>query len=446
MTNSRRGAALAVLLTAEAMNLLDATIVQVAAPAIDADLRGGGSAIQWYSAAYTLPFAILLITGGRLGDLIGRKRIFQIGVAGFVVTSLWCALAGSAGLLITARALQGAAAALIIPQTIGLIRSMFANHELSKAFGWIGPVMGLSAVCGPLLGGVLTHADLFGSSWRAVFLVNLPLGVLVLAASPLLTEDKAAHRPRFDFAGTLLASVGTGLIVYPLIEGNPLWTIAGVAALVLFGLHQRRRSRQGRSPLVEMSLFRDHGFPAGLATALLFFAVVTGFTLVVALQVQLAEHRDVLAAGLTLVPWSVGAGVASVVSGRVLVPRFGSKVPFAGLAIMLAGLLGYALGAPALLVCGIGQGLFTSGFFTATLRRVGPAETGSAAGLLNAVQQLGGAVGIALLGNVFLTYGVTAACWVAGALLIGTVLTTVVLTRPAGSAPSRRLPEVQARR
>jgi MFS family permease len=167
-----RWAGLAVLLVAEAMNLLDSMIVQVAAPAIHADLAGPDSDIQWFSAAYTLPFAVLLVTGGRLGDIVGRKRVFLFGVTGFVVASACCALAPSAGVLIAARAVQGAAAALVIPQTFGLIRAMFDGSELSRALGSIGPVMGLAAVCGPVLGGVLTHADLFGSSWRSVFVAT----------------------------------------------------------------------------------------------------------------------------------------------------------------------------------------------------------------------------------------------------------------------------------
>lgn len=188
-----RWAALAVLLLAEAMNLLDATIMTVAAPVIRVDLGGSDAAIQWFSAAYTLPFAVFLITGGRLGDSVGRRRIFRAGMAAFTLASLACALAPSTTALIAIRALQGAAAALIIPQTIGMIRALFDGRELARAMGCIGPVMGLAAVTGPALGGVLTHADLFGSTWRAVFLVNVPLGAVVLLASRLLREDRAAR-------------------------------------------------------------------------------------------------------------------------------------------------------------------------------------------------------------------------------------------------------------
>ncbi|WP_179956944.1 MFS transporter [Amycolatopsis anabasis] len=450
-----RWAALATLLVAEAMNVLDATIVQVAAPVMHAELGGPDSDIQWFSAAYTLPFAVLLITGGRLGDIAGRKRVFRAGIAGFVLASLCCALAGSAGFLIAARAVQGAAAAMVIPQTIGLIRGMFSGGELAKALGWNGPVVGLAAVCGPALGGLLTHADLLGSSWRAVFLVNLPFGVAVFCAAALLREDRAARRPRLDLAGTALAVVGTSLIVYPLIEGGTGWTwpafAAGGAVFVLFGLHQRRRARGGHSTLVEPSLFGNRGFPAALASSTLFFAVLNGLTTVVVLQLQIGLHADVRTAGLTLLPWSCGLAVSSWFAGTYLVPRFGQRIMFVGLAVLLAGVLaaiavyttGSATAFPwpllaALAVCGLGLGLFTVPFFTTALHRVRPHEAGSAAGLLNAVQQFGGTLGVALLGSVFfrtLTAGTALdaardAFWVAAGLLAATTAAAWWMSEP----------------
>ena len=460
----RRWFALALLLTAEAMNLLDSTIVQVAAPVMHSGLAGPAADIQWFSAAYTLPFAVLLVTGGRLGDIAGRRRIFRIGVAGFLLASLCCALAPTAGLLIAARAVQGGAAALVIPQTFGLIKAMFDGDELSRALGTIGPVMGLAAVCGPVLGGVLTHADLFGSSWRAVFLVNLPLGAAVLAASTLLREDRAEHRPQLDLVGTALLVLGSVLLVAPLIEvdavsGALLWGAvgAGVVVLLLFGLHQRRKSRRGRSPLVETSLFANRGFPAALATSTLFFAVMNGLMLVVVLQVQLTRHAGVLTAGLTLLPWSCGMAGASLCAGTWLVPRYGSRVMFAGLAVMAAGVAGaavdYAVGPAgsgswpllaALAVSGAGIGLFTVPFFTTALHRVRPQENGSAAGLLNAVQQFGGTLGVALLGTVFLragaSHGAWTACCVAAGLLAATALTARMMSptdaAAVGAAPA----------
>ncbi|WP_328325151.1 MFS transporter [Kribbella sp. NBC_00382] len=401
-----RWAALAVLLVAEAMNLLDATIVQVAAPLIHTELGGRESDIQWFSAAYTLPFAGLLITGGRLGDIVGRKRLFRIGMIGFLLGSLTCALAPGVGVLIAARAVQGAAAALVIPQTIGLIRAMFDQAELPKALGSIGPVMGLAGISGPLLGGLLTHADLFGSSWRAVFAVNLPLGLAVLLATPLLLEDRSPLRLRPDLAGSALLVIATVLIVYPLIQSR-LWILLPVGLLVAAAwlLQQRRRNHTGRTPLIEFSLFENRGFAAALLTSTLFFAVLTGATLVIVLYLQVGLHQGVLHASLILLPWSTASGLASWLAGSRLIPRYGTtRIMFTGLAIFATGLLLIIAGlqlSVALGIAGLGAGLFTTPFFTAALHRVRPTETGSAAGLLNAVQQLGGTIGVALLGTIF---------------------------------------------
>ncbi|MFC9932191.1 MFS transporter [Streptomyces sp. NPDC127190] len=465
----RRWAALGVLLIAEAMNLLDATIMTVAAPVIRAGLGGPASSIQWFSAAYTLPFAVFLITGGRLGDIIGRRRVFRLGMGGFVLASLGCALAPSTAALIALRAVQGAAAALIIPQTIGMIRAMFTGSALARAMGTIGPVMGLAAVTGPMVGGALTQADVLGSSWRAVFLVNVPLGAAVLAATPLLHEDRAALRPRLDHAGTALAVLGSSLLVYPLIEGGaygwPGWCwamlAAGGAVLAGFAAHQRRRARGGRSPLIEPGLFVDRGFTAALVSSVLFFAVVGGLMLVAVLQMQLGLHRDVLSAGFTLLPWSAMMALSSWVAGTWLVPRYGARVMSAGLLALLTGVVSAAavyatsppasypwLLLPALAVAGIGQGLYAVPFFTTALHRVRPHETGSAAGLLNAVQQLGGTLGVALLGSLFfhaaargaptpaaaLTGARNAFC-LAAALILATAVTTAMML-PRRSSPT----------
>jgi EmrB/QacA subfamily drug resistance transporter len=423
-------AALATLLAAEAMNVLDATITQVAAPAIHADLGGAASDIQWFGAAYTLPFAVLLITGGRLGDLLGRRRMFLTGVAGFAVASLCCALAPTTSALITTRAVQGAAAALVIPQTIGLIKSMFDGRELAVALGWNGPVVGLSAVSGPVLGAVLTDTV----SWRAVFLVNVPISVAVLFAGRLLREDRATHPVRLDVQGTVLAMLGVGLVVYPLINGWSPMFFAGVVVLVMFGFHQRAR----RFPLVEKSLFRSREFPAALVTSVLFFAVMNGLMLVVVLHLQLDQGRSVLSSGLTLLPWSGGLAVSSWFAGRYL----GSRSAFAGLALLLVGILAgiacyrFVPASPwpllgALAIGGVGLGLFTVPFFTTALSHVRPHETGSAAGLLNAVQQLGATLGIALLGAVFLRgHSAEHAFWLAAALVVVTAVTTIFM-RPA---------------
>jgi MFS family permease len=386
------------------MNLLDATIVQVAAPVIHAEFGGSDAtihAIQWYSNAYTLAFALLLITGGRLGDIVGRARTFTIGVAGFVAASLACALAPSSDALIAARAVQGAMAALMIPQTFGLIRAMFEGAELPRALGTIGPVMALSAILGPVLGGVLTHVDLFGWSWRVVFLVNVPLGLGVLMGSRLLRE----HR---SFSGSRAA--------------------AGRALLMQ----------------IEPSVLRGRLFPAALATSLLAFAALSGVTQAVELHLQLVTGVDVLTAGLTLVPMSVGMGVASWIGGSVLVTRVGAKLMSVGLACLLGGLLASACVQAAfgtrypwplpltLALCGVGFGLFTVPFFSTALTSIRSHEVGSASGLLNSVQELGSTFGVAALGTLVLARGFGPALLVASCLVgLASITATLMLPRRA---------------
>ncbi|WP_142107266.1 MFS transporter [Pseudonocardia cypriaca] len=470
MTQRWRWLALVALLVAEAMNLLDATIVQVAAPTIHAVLGGSTADVQWLGAAYTLPFALLLITGGRLGDIAGRKRVFLIGVAGFGIASVGCALAPDVSVLIGWRAVQGAAAAFVIPQTFGLVKAMFEGRELAKALGSIGPVMGLAAICGPALGALVVDADLLGWSWRAAFLINIPLVVAVLCCAPVLLENAAADRPRLDLAGTVLAVAGFALVVYPLIEGRewgwPRWTwaivAAGLATLVGFGVAQRIAAARGRATLVEVSLFADRRFPAALVASTLFFAVMNGLMLVIVLHLQLGLGRDVLSAGLALLPWTAGSAVASWVAGTWLVPRYGARVMQVGLAVLAFGLLATVTAyahAPAggwatlsaLGVCGVGLGLFTVPFFTTALARVAPHETGSAAGLLNAVQQLGATFGTAALGTVVLrgldggdpataTAAVQQAFWIALALTAATAVAAAVMAGPEHPIVGTRRP------
>ncbi|MFF3934994.1 MFS transporter [Streptomyces phaeofaciens] len=452
--SGHRGLALAAVLTAEAMNLLDATIVQVAGPVVHADLGGSEATIPWFSASYTLAFALGLPTGARLGDIAGRKRVFRIGVITFAAASVACALVPGAATLIALRAVQGAAAAAIAPQTFGLIRALYDGDELTRALGMIGPVMGLSAVLGPVLGGVLTHADLFGSSWRAVFLVNVPLAVAVLAATPHLTEDRAPARPRLDPVGTVLAMLGTALVVCPAATGDvtPVaWAVAATGTVVLgvFVVHQRRAARRGHVPLIEPALLRGRAFPAALATSALFFAVMNGVMITVVLHLELGLHDGPLTAGLTLLPWSAGLALGSWAAGTHLAPRYGPRVMHTGIAVLALGLAAavlaygaaepgsYPAGLPAALaVAGLGTGLFTPPFFSAALSTVGPQETGSAAGLLNAVQQLGGTLGLAVVGGVYL--GAADGAGTAAQHVLGVAAALLAATAVAATAMTAR--------
>ena len=224
-----RWAILALVLAAECMDLLDSTIVNVAAPSISRDLHAGSSQLQWIIGGYALAFSIGLIAGGRLGDIYGRRRLFVIGALGFVAASAACGLAVNPAMLIGCRLAQGLAAAVLIPQGLGIIRSVFAPKDLGAAFAFFGPVIGLSAMLGPILGGVLVDGNLFGTAWRAVFYINLPLGLAAaFGAARIMPESIVANAPKLDVVGTVLVAAATGAVVYPLIQGRtygwPVWT------------------------------------------------------------------------------------------------------------------------------------------------------------------------------------------------------------------------------
>ncbi|GAA4207583.1 MFS transporter [Microbispora amethystogenes] len=416
-----RWAALFVVLAAEIMDLLDAMVTNIAAPSMRADLGGSESVIQWLGAAYTLAMAVGLITGGRLGDIFGRKRMFLIGAAGFTAGSLLCAVAQSPEMLIGARVVQGLFGAVMLPQGLGMIKEMFPPAEMGKAFGMFGPIMGLSAVGGPILAGWLVEADYWGTGWRMIFLVNLPLGLAALAAGlRFLPESRSPHPLRLDLGGVVLASVGGFLVIYPLVQGRehdwPVWAFVMLAASVVvfaaFGWFQSRRSRAGGDPLIVPSLFRKRAFTGGLFTGMVFFSGMAGFMLAFNLYCQIGLHYSALKAGLVLVPWSagmiVGFGVAQPLQ------KLGRRLLHLGTLVMTLGVLGVLLTltitgtqvnpwqlVPALLVSGVGMGMLMSPFFDIVLAGVEEHETGSASGTLTAVQQLGNAFGVALLGTIF---------------------------------------------
>jgi EmrB/QacA subfamily drug resistance transporter len=416
-----RWIALFVLLAAEVMDLLDALITNIAAPSIRADIGGSASTIQWLGAAYTLAMAVGLITGGRLGDIVGRKRMFIIGALGFTAGSLLCAVSQSPEMLIAFRGVQGIFGAVMLPQGLGMIKEMFSEKEMASAFGMFGPVMGLSSVGGPVLAGWLIGADYFGTGWRMIFLINLPLGLLaVLGGLKFLPESRAAKPPRLDLLGVVLAALASLLVVYPLVQGRelgwPAWTFVSMAAAVavfgLFGWYESRKHRAGGDPLVVPSLFRKRGFTGGLIVGLVFFAGISGFSLVFSLFTQLGLGYSPLKAGLAGVPWSLGMvagfGVAQAVQ------KFGRTVIHCGVAVMAGGVASVVLTLhlagigvtpwqliPALVLTGLGMGVLMAPFFDIVLAGVETHETGSASGALTAVQQLGSALGVAVLGTLF---------------------------------------------
>lgn len=422
-----RWVALWVLLAGETMDMLDSLVASIAAPSIRSELGGGAGVTQWLGAAYALAMAVGLITGGRLGDVLGRRRAFLIGASGFTGASLLCAAAMSPGFLIAARGLQGLFGAVMIPQGLGLIKEMFRGRELGRAMGMYGPVMGLSYVGGPVLAGWLVSADWFGTGWRMVFLVNLPLGLLAFAGGwRFLPASGPRSAAGLDLAGAVLASAAALPVVFPLVQGReqgwPVWAFvsmaAGVVLFGVFGRYEQRVARTGGDPLVVPGLFRKRAFSGGLVTGAALFAAVAGFSLALSLYFQSGLGASPLEAGLAVLPWSagtvVGFAVVQVLDGRGVLSRFGRPLVQTGVVVMAlgTGLFVLALrsagaqvtvwqGAPALVVVGAGMGLVMGPFFQTVLAAVEPHETGSAAGMLTAVQQFGSALGSAVLGTVF---------------------------------------------
>lgn len=419
----RRWLALAVVLTASFMDLVDATIVNIAIPSIQQDTGASFGAIQWITAGYALAFAIGLITGGRLGDIYGRKRIFLLGVGGFTVASLLCGIAADPAMLVGSRVLQGLMAALMVPQVLSIIHVTFPAEERGKVFGMFGAVAGLGAVSGPMIGALLTEWDLFGLGWRPIFLINLPVGIagLVLGRR-YITESTAPDALRLDLRGVLLATAALLMLLYPITMGHendwPAWGFVSMAVslpvFAAFVAYQKRKQRADGAPLVELSLFRVKSFAAGIGVQLAFSTGLGIFFLVWTLYMQLGLGWSALHAGLTGLPFSLACSVAAGMSVQKLTPRFGRKVLHAGAATMAAGALLYLAAsgrygteiatwqmALPLTLLGGGMGLIFAPLTDTVLSGVPRQHAGSASGLINTTNQLGMALGLGLVSVVF---------------------------------------------
>jgi EmrB/QacA subfamily drug resistance transporter len=418
----RRWLTLAVLLLAAFMNLLDISIVNIAIPSIQRNLHASYADVQWALAGYSLAYALVLITGGRLGDTFGRKRLFLIGVTGFTIMSALCGAAQSPGMLIACRIAQGAMGAIMIPQVLSVIQVIFPARERIKALAAFGVTAGLGTVSGPLLGGLLTQHNLFGLDWRPIFLINVPVGILaVLASAILVRESRAPRPPQLDPGGVALLSAALLLLLYPLVEGRqlgwPAWTYAAMAASVpvfaVFVGYERIKNRRDGSPLVQLSLFRQRSFAVGIVIVVTFFLGVTSFALILTLFLQVGLGFQPLHAGLTFLPFSGGVLIASGAAAR-LAPRFGRGVIMAGAIVMASGMAGliavvhhYGQAvttwnmAPALVVAGLGMGTVLAPLADILLAGVQQQDAGSASGLFNTSLQLGASIGVAVIGVIF---------------------------------------------
>ncbi|TCO58126.1 MFS transporter [Actinocrispum wychmicini] len=412
----RRWAALAVLMIAGFMDLLDTTIVNVALPAIRGDLNAGYSAVQWVAAGYTLAFAVGMITGGRLGDLYGRKRMFLLGMAGFTVFSLLCGLAWSPETLVAARVLQGLSASVMIPQILSTLYATFPPSERASAGGMFGGIAGLAAILGPLLSGVLVENSVFDLGWRAIFLVNVPVGIAALIAAWIVVPDTRSDHPlKPDLRGMVLVTVALLLVLVPLVQGRelgwPTWTFVSMAlSLPFFALFVWSSRARGISALVPIRLFKSRGFAGGAAMLGVFFGGMSAFFLAYTLTMQVGLGFTPLKSGLTSLPFSIGTMI-TIIPGDALVKRFGRYVGTVGALGFAAAMVGMLSTmdartdfwdmVPWLLLAGLGMGAVIGPVFAMAGAKVRQEDAGAASGTLNASDQLGGALGISLLGVLF---------------------------------------------
>ena len=456
-------AILGLVLLADALDMIDSTVTNIAAPTIAAHLGGGAALIKWLGTSYMLAMGVLLVAGGRLGDKFGQRRLFLTGMAGFTLASAAAGLAAGPVMLILARVAQGGFGALLIPQGMAIMTKSFSREMMTRAFGLFGPLLGIATVGGPVLAGVIIDANVAGLSWRPVFLVNVILGVagLVLAARILPRLDGQPSTQLDGWGAGWLALAMFGLL-YGLIEGSssgwgPLpvaCLVIGAAFLAMFG----RRQVTATEPLLAPGLLRNRGFTSGMIAGLAIFAATTGLVYVLSLFLQLGQHASPRSAALALVPLTIGIIASAFVAMGGLVARLGRALIFIGLGVVLAGCLwmlglvladGTAVGhwalAPALFTIGAGLGCCYSTVFDVALGDIAADEAGGASGSLSSIQQLASGIGSAVVTTVFL-HGIASGAGhamtvslivVAGLLVLAAPLVALMpATAPDGPHPA----------
>ncbi|WP_046114312.1 MFS transporter [Aquincola tertiaricarbonis] len=418
----RRWLAFAVLLVGAFLPPLDFFIVNVALPSIRGGLRTSPAELQLVISGYAAAYAVFLITGGRLGDLFGRRRIFLLGISGFGATSLVCGLATSPQVLIIGRVLQGLSAAAMAPQCLASIHALFPLHERSRALGIYGATIGLAAVVAQALGGALIAANLLNLGWRVIFLVNLPLvAVVLIGGLPLLPDARADEPAPIDRIGMLLCALTLTLLIVPLVEGRehgwPWWAGAMLVATPLVGIrfwrHELAYARRGGVPLISVDLIRIPALRAGLASVLGFY-VVSAFFLVFSVYLQSALGMDALSTGLVFLPFGLGFFIGPLTTPWAT-RRFGRWVPAIGMGlevagcILLAALVWHTSGSRpdlaavtvAVGLLGFGQGWALPTLVRSVIDRAPPGGSGMIAGVTNSALQLSASLGVAVIGGVF---------------------------------------------
>ncbi|MEZ5871536.1 MAG: MFS transporter [Nitratireductor sp.] len=417
-----RWRALAVLLIASFMNMIDVTIVNVALPSLQKNLGASSSGIEWVVAAYIMAFALGLLPFGRLGDTFGRRRIFLWGVVAFTVASTFCGVALSIETLIAARILQGFAGAMMTPQTLAIAQVIFPPRERGSAFALFGLAAGMAAVTGPIAGGLLVDANLFGMEWRPIFLVNIPVGAFaIISGIKYLPPMQGERALGIDFGGIILAGLTMVLAVFPLVEGReagwPQWCFwmlaASIPAGIAFVQWQKRQNNHDRPQLFPVVLLANGQFMFGTLVSTVFFSAVPSFFFVLAMFLQVGFGLSPIESGLTTLPFSVGVLVSSLVSGRFS-GRYSRERMIAGAAMLVCAMLAlrwqittigdniaFRLFLPPLLLGGLGLGTTISPLFQTVLSTVPGRDAGSASGGLQAFQQVGAAIGVATVGQMF---------------------------------------------
>lgn len=413
----RRWFALPVLLTGAFLPILDFNVVNLALPAIRQKLGATSSEVQFVISAYAATYAVFLITGGRLGDLLGRKQMFMLGVVGFTLASVLCGFAWSPPVLIAGRILQGLTATVMAPQVLASIRILFPPAEQGRALALYGATFGLANLCGQILGGALVSSHPFGFAWQAIFLINVPIGMVAFIGGLLFLRDsRAQHAQKLDIGGVALLSVTLGLLVYPLVEGRetgwPAWIVALLVAsplaLYAFIRFEKRIAARGGSPLVALSLFRLRGFGIGVVMALVFY-MMSSFYLTFSVYLQGGLHLTALAAGLATLPFAIGFFAASLASSY-LMQCLGTRALTLGFAVQVLGfgvvmltvskVLPGSLGV-GLAIGGLGYGTVMPSVIKAVIGGVDQRHAGLASGIVISTFQVGAALGVAIIGGVF---------------------------------------------
>ena len=412
---------LPVILIGSFLSFLDFFIVNIALPAMRADLDATPADLQFVVAAYGVGFGVTLITGGRLGDIYGRKRVFMLGIGSFTAASLVCGIAPTPAWLIAGRVVQAVAAATVTPQVLAIIRTEFLPTERATAIGLYGTSMGLASIMGQVLGGFLVSANLAGWSWRLIFLVNLPVGLLALIlAAVMVPESRGTSRPTLDWGGVGLASLGLFLLIFPVVAGReaqwPAWSFAMLACAIPVGYafiaYERRQIRAGATPLLALHLLKVPTIRLGLVSTAVFFFGLAVFFVILTVTLQSGHGYSPLQTGLLFVPFAAAFSVAAALSGRVTV-RLGVGILNLGTALMAAGLLLLLTAfsgelepgrmAVALAVYGVGQGLAQPALINIVIGSSGVSgdDTGAAVGLFLTTAQSCIALGVAVLGDIF---------------------------------------------